>query len=373
MKKVGIITFHFADNFGAVLQAYALQKAIKKLKKDSIVDIIDFRPKSLTQIYDHSINIKRAIKKYGILNTIGFLWNRVYYFIPVEKRLGAFENFRKRHLIVSKTKYNSVEDLVAQPPEYGYYITGSDQVWNPIYIKYVGYSYFLNFLGDETKKIAYAASIAQTVDNKYIEEYKHYVNKFDYISIREQASLEFLKMLLDKNIGLTMDPTFLLERSEWDKVVKLPSIKEKYILVYGIELNNELVKLANKISEKTDLQIVSYFNKKHFENIAGYIKYKAPDEFLGYLRNAELVLTNSFHGTVFSIIYNKPFYTVPHTVTGSRMVNLLELFGLQDRILYKANDLIGVNYNINYNKVSKILGKEKKYSLEFLKKALEIT
>src|SRR5690554_3550045 len=101
MNKVGILTFHFADNFGAVLQAYALQKAIKGLKKDSIVDLIDFRPKSLTQIYDHSINIKRAIKKYGYLNTIGFLWNRVYYFIPVEKRLRAFEKFRKRHLIVS--------------------------------------------------------------------------------------------------------------------------------------------------------------------------------------------------------------------------------------------------------------------------------
>lgn len=372
MKKVGILTFHFADNFGAVLQAYALQKVIKKLDNKIDVDIIDFRPKSLTQIYDHSINIKRAIKKYGYLNTLGFLWNRIYYFIPVEKRLRTFEKFRKKYLQVSDITYKSTDEIQSNSPEYDYYITGSDQVWNPIYIKYVGYSYFLDFVINNSKKIAYAASIAQPVEDQYINDYKKHINTFDYISIREKASLKFLHSITEKEIKVTLDPTFLIEKDEWDKIMRVPEINDKYILVYGIQFNDELIELANRISEETGLKIVSFYSKKYFKNMVTSIKYKAPDDFLGYLSKAELVLTNSFHGTVFSIIYNKPFYTVPHTVTGSRMKDLLETFELQDRLIYRAADIDKVNYDIDFEKTAKILEEHKNGSLNFIKKALDI-
>jgi len=371
MIKAGIITFHCADNFGAVLQVYGLQEIIKEMNIE--VEIIDFRPQELTEPYNHTVNFVRNYKKNGCPGVAKLLLSKLYNYRNIENRLKSFNKFRNKYLNVSDNKYKTSKDLLYNPPKYNYYLTGSDQVWNPYFKKAIGDSYFLDFVDDKSSiKISYAASIAEVVEDELFEDYNKYINTFDYISIREKSSLEFIKSVSNKDVFVTLDPTLLLDKNKWKIISKKPETKEKYILVYDLQNNNELNRLANKLSEEMGLKIISYSNKKNYNNSIQSFRFKGPEEFLGLFENAELILTSSFHGTVFSVINNKPFYTIPHTTRGSRMIDLLRTLNLEDRIIYTEEDLKGNDYNINYDKVNILLEEKRQESISFLKKSFSI-
>lgn len=367
MKKVGIVTFHWADNFGAVLQNYALQKTIEKL--DIEVEDINYIPQQLVKGYGHELNLFELIKEYGIkIGMKSFLY-RLYIYKNIENRRKVFEKFRKEKLSISKKIYKDEKSIYDNPPNYDYYITGSDQVWGPDFYKKSSGIYFLNFINNKGKKIAYAASLAEKVPADLISDYKKYVNQFDSIAIREKSGKEFIKTITEKNVEVTLDPTLLLKMDEWSKIAKVPSITEKYILVYDLEYNENVIEIVNEISEKTGIKVINFSNVKKYKNVFGTFLYDGPEEFLGYFKNAEMIITNSFHGTVFSILFNKIFFTIPHTTRGSRMIDLLNELQLNERIIYKKEEI--VTSDIDYVKVEELLEKIREKSVNYLKESLK--
>lgn len=365
MKKIGIITYHCADNLGAVLQVYALQKKINKLGLES--EVIDFRP--LTLLYPFGLRRLKDVKTIGLFRTIKSI---IVLMIKrkIKQRKALFKRFRDNYLVVSKQTYYNAEELNANPPRYEYYITGSDQVWNPDFFEKIGKSYFLDFASTNSTKISYAASITKKMDASFNDVFKENINRFDFISIRESEHVDFLKKLTKKPITVALDPTLLLDKEDYNILPIDPKTKEKYVLVYDLQYNEELVKLANKISQEKGYKVISFSDHKKYKNGIKTFEYEGPNEFIGYLENAEFVLTTSFHGVAFSVIFKKPFYTIPHKTRGTRMIDLLNSIGLEDRIVYNFDDLASINYKIDYSKPFELLNKRREESSKFLITAL---
>lgn len=369
-KKVGVITFHFADNFGAVLQVYALSNKIKKMGMEA--EIIDFSPLDLKTPYLLFPNYKIMLFKKGLKYTINNILARIYYFKHNYLKIKNFEKFRKEYLNLTDKRYTNALELKNLKEKYDYCITGSDQVWNPKFFSQSGGAYFLDFADDTTKKISYAASIAEKVDERYYEEYRKHLSNFEKISVREDSAKKFLESITNKKINVTLDPTLLLDKSEWNEIASFNRNNDRYILVYDLIKDPLVTKLANKISKETNLKIISYSKRGMYNNWDNTFSACNPTEFLGLFSNAELVITNSFHGTAFAINYNKLFYTVPHPERGSRMIDLMSNLDLQDQLIRTDQDIDNLNKEINYDVVNDKLKKMRKDSLEFLQLSLGI-
>lgn len=366
MKKIGIVTFYNAHNYGAMLQAVALQDFLSEKYDSYIINyrnpIIDKRYKLLKW---ENKNIKTIIK-----NTIKFIALNH----KNNMRNKAFERFLKENFKLTK-QYNSEEELKEDYPKFDCYITGSDQVWNHEITKGISDIYTLNFGASNIKKISYAASIGTTNFNKKNTiELTERLNRLDYISVRESSALEFLKNKVNKKVFEVIDPTLLVTKEYWDKKTKdCKKEKEKYILAYHLGVNLEYVKIVNFLSEYFGYKVI-YFEKinKYYNNPLRSAFTCGPKEFVNLIKNAEFVISNSFHGTVISTIYHKQFLVVPHTETGSRMIDLMKKLKLENRIVKKFSDLKESQYKdmIDYTKTDKILEKEKNKSIEYLENAL---
>lgn len=367
MKKIGIITFHSAHNYGAMLQVYALQETL--LQFGHQVEIVDYRDKKIMSGYkffklDHK-NVYTLVKSF--IASFVFL-------IPNYIRSKRFNNFLKEHLNTTRKKYKSEEDLKNNPPEENIYIVGSDQVWNTALTGSLKDVYTLNFGRDNIKRISYAASIGKSqIPDELKNEYKEKLSNIDVISVREEQAKEILKDLIDKNIEVVLDPTLLLERKKWISLIdKENKEKEKYIFIYGIGERDRLYKIANYISDKTNLKLI-HFDKgnKGYKNVLRSAYSDGPIEFLKLIKNAEYVIAQSFHGTVFSIIFRKKFFVIPDKTTSSRVVNLLKKLGLEDRIINNIEDIKEYNIDIDYENVESKLKFEREKSLEFLKNSID--
>ena len=370
MKKVGIITFHFADNFGAVLQAYALTKKIENYGIN--VEIINFTPQKLRSPYALFPNIRAMLSNKGISHTIRTVLGRIYNIKYYVSKIRNFNNFRKMHLYISQQNYKTADELKDVENRYDYCITGSDQVWNPKFFSGFRGSYFLDFAGEKTKKISYAASISEKVETTYYKQYFEYLQDFNNISVREESAKDFLESIINKKIEVTLDPTLLLNKDEWNEIATCKKSCNQYILVYNLVNDPIVVKLANKISRETSYRIVSYSKKSQFINWDSSFSSCNPTEFLSLFANAELIITNSFHGTAFALIYNKLFFTIPHPVRGSRMIDLLLKLGLDNQLIRNEQDVENLNKDIDYNEVNSKLLYMKKQSINFLEQVLEI-
>ena len=334
--KIGLVSIHSAHNYGSVLQAYALQEALKQYSKD--VAIIDYRPAYFEKMYKiFSLSI---YKDYGgfLSKLIHLAWRTI--FLPSRiKKSNAFNRFIKDNYSLTK-RFNNYAELKSIKNEFDVVFVGSDQVWNTDITEGFDKAYYLGFVGDRTIKASYAASIARaTIDPKYLSQYKKYLARFDNISVREPAGKVELAKNLSQKITVSIDPTLLLERTIWDRLASQSRLNlsgKKYILTYILENNDELTKTVNYLSEKLDLPVISIGKVKRFKRET-VIKDAGPADFLALFKNADAVVTNSFHGTVFSIIYRKMNFIIPHLATGGRMTELLKLLHLDDRIVYNFN------------------------------------
>lgn len=371
MKKIGIVTFHCADNFGAVLQSYSLQHTINKMGYYS--EIIDFRPNRITSNYSLFVNMGESIEKYGVLRTIKRVILSTMDYKENKKRIQNFNNFRKKYLIISNNIYITSEELKSEQPTYDYYITGSDQVWNPRFFSEIGESYFLDFAVKESIKISYAASIATKIGDEYLDVFRENLKRFDYISVREKSAKNAIQKLTEKNVHVTIDPTLLTTSEEWSKISTHNIPIDKYILVYDLVKNPLIIKVANKISKELGYKIISYSSKKGYNNWLSSFSSVNPTDFLGLFENAEFVITSSFHGTVYSVIFNKSFYTIPHPTRGSRMIDFLNELDLKERLVQDENTKININEKIDYEKVNNILSRLRKDSIQFLENALKMS
>ncbi len=368
MKKIGIITFHKAHNYGAVLQAFALSTILSK--SYNVVIINYYNPK----VYD-SYKIIRPIQK-NIIKSLKNTISDIMFLNRNTKRYNNFENFVNKNLKLTKECYN-IEEITQLSKKYDTIITGSDQVWSYTIVNELSDIYTLNFHNNNIKKISYAASVG---DINYIinhqQEYKEKISQLDYISVREESTQEELSKIINKPIITTLDPTLLLTQQEWNnKLKKLNNnIKEKYIIAYVVIPDNEYIKIANYLSEKTGLKII-YFDKRNkgYNNTLKSSYTEGPLEFINYIKNAEYVVTTSFHATVFSIIFNKNFFVVPPKKIGNRITDLLNKLNITNRVYYTLEDFQKIDYNLttNWNQVNKKLEEARQKSIDWLINSIE--
>lgn len=368
---IGIITYHLSTNYGAVLQAYALQKVLANMGYSS--EIIDYN------------NPKKALSSLSRYRRIQhFIWHKVVKKMLVgTKRQKRTDEFRQKYLQISTKKYFDSKTLQSDPPYYDAYITGSDQVWNPK-IHNNDSSYFLTFAPKGKRRISYAASFGVSkIPDRFVDDYTKWLNQFNYLSTREIEGQQIIKKLTGRQAEITLDPTLLLEQEEWNQIAEPYKSSRSYILCYYMPgdtlVNESITRLAQQVSSFTGWKIINIGQKEYIRlnPLINSIFDAGPAQFLGLFQNASFVVTNSFHGTAFSIIYRKPFYTLvnnklpPEKALSSRISTLLNTLKLQERMIsaeekIPQNNVVEVDYSI----AEIILGQERQNSINFLKNAL---
>lgn len=369
--KLGIITFHSAINYGAVLQTYALQEKCKEYTHNSYV--INYCPKYIDGNYSF-IPLNYDVKGNKILkiSQLKRLINNIYNMKTFSVKKKKIQGFVKNNLnLTSKIICrNEMEKL-----DLDYVICGSDQIWNPEIANGLDKMYFGNINNyKEPVRIAYAASIGKSeIDNKYINEFSTLMKGMKHISVREKNSIKSLNILSDVEIQNVLDPTLLVDCKVWDKFITKKISRENYLLIYKMENNPYIDELANKISKELNLKIIEIGSKNVKYKVSHELKCDLGiEEFLSYFYNAEFILTNSFHGTAFSVIFNKSFYSILHSTLGLRIKDLLEDLELKDRIIDPENENLEYkDFNsINWKKSNLLLDNLKKKSNDFIKDAL---
>lgn len=351
--KIGILTFHRAYNYGAVLQAYALKTVLNDLGVDA--EIVDY----VCQQVDLDHHPKYTLKKLGFPKAlIGFYGRFVKSF--------AFEKFKKEKLCTgseyTKKTIKKVSDV------YDLFIVGSDQIWSN---KFSGFdtTFLLDFVDDKTKKYSYAASFGfSQFPEKTKNIYKKYLREFMNISVREQSAVDMLKNECNLDASVNLDPTLILGADKWKHFCKKPDINKKYILIYTIQPPVNLIKYAKRLSKETGYELLYLSNSyKQYREIK-HIRLVSPEEYVGWFANAEYVLTNSFHGTAFSLIFNRNLVVETKTQQSinTRSRDMLNLCGLDNRILdgdYRKFKL----GEINWSEVNSRIEEQKEQSVSYLR------
>jgi hypothetical protein len=367
--KIGTITFHCSNNFGAVLQALALIKTLNNLGHEA--KIIDYRPKYKIDEYKPM----KIIKKYKSFKH--FLYN--LFSIPLKYKTDKnFKKFNSRFISTWGKTYVTYDEIINNPPDLDVIITGSDQVWNSESLDVLDKVYYLNFGADGIRRISYAPSFGTAkVDERFTNEISTYIKNLDAVSIRELEGKEQIKEITGIEAEHVLDPVFLLDKNQWLEVADDEiKIVEPYLLLYARERNKLLGDLAIKIAKEKNLKTVNIseimlgLNNYH-RNIFGI----GPGHFLYLLKNASVVCTNSFHGTAFSIIFEKPFIAVSHRTRNTRIDSILNTLDLSSQLITNqcqfnyasADDL--VNYDLK--KTNVLLNNEREKSIRFLFNALD--
>lgn len=370
MKKIRTITFHSSYNYGSCLQAYAMQEFTKRIcEQDCDYKIINLRTNIQKKMYA-SIFEKKGLK---------YMLARGLY-IKEKKQLNKknelFEGFINDRLQLTR-EFCTFEELCDEKwDEDCYYLAGSDQLWNLQALDF-DWAYYLEFV-NKGKKISYAASWgpkSQTLNSEERERIKRNLSEFKYISVRENGSYNNVVDILGIKPTINVDPTLLLNKDEWEKII--PSeriIQGKYIFLYNLK-GKEYVKLADKISKKLKLPVVVSKVGNVYEVFCGF-KRKfdcGPAEFLNLIKNAEIVLSSSFHGTIFSIILEKPFFALKGN-EDFRIKTLLEKMKLQDRSINfdDYTEKVRKAYDVEFTISKNLIKSEQIKSAEYLKEALDV-
>lgn len=353
--KIGILTFHRAANYGAVLQAYALQRYLSSFGHD--VEIIDYRCMPIEQM--HSPNYFLYCK--GIKNRCKQLLRS-----PIKrKKRKLFDDFIERKLNLGTVREIRKEDISqVLKGEYDAIIVGSDQVWNP-YLTKGDSTYLLDFVDNDVKKISYAASIGlNQFPEEYLNTYIVQLCKFDKISVREKLGQSLIREMAKRDSEVVLDPTLLMGADEWKAFMQIP-LMDEYVLLYTIESNPLLLEKATNIARKKNLSVIYISDTMVKQKGISYIPYATPEEWVGLFARASHVVTNSFHGTAFSINFNKPAtigLSMDKNNGNSRILDLMYSVGIE-----KSKDsCIELGTTINWKSVNKALSDLRIESKRFL-------
>lgn len=346
--KAGIITFHDANNYGAVLQVYALKTKMNEYCESEIINYYN-------QNFHKSENIKGIKRK--LLSLM--------YKNDIKNKNKEFTDFRKKQLNINKDIIKT-EDLKTLNSKFDLFISGSDQVWN---LRCSGNNdtYFLDFVMDNKKKIAYSASFG-TNEPKLDEKHLNYIKDFAKISVREKSGQKYLNKNGIEAIK-TSDPVFLLRKEEWDNLAEEDN--DKYILVYEVVNGVNMINFAKKLSKMYGIKIVVITSSNKPIWGVKTIRSAGPMKWLKLIKNAEYVITNSFHGLAFSLIFNKQFFIeqLSNSDSNTRMIELLEEFGLKSRVLDNIKDKkIDI---IQFNDVNKKIEINREDSIKYIKSIIE--
>lgn len=367
MKKVAIITILDNTNYGTYLQALALGLVIRNLGYK--VEIIDYVRNFMTKKSQIS-RIKNPIKKiYNIL-----------FNIPQQEKLKKKDKvFLQQFLQLTPQTYTSFQTLKNNPPIADIYVTGSDQVWNSIYNRGIDKSFYLDFAPQNSKRISYAASIGmKDFPNEEKNEISNLLKKYSHITVRENDAKNILNHLSFMQVDVVLDPTLLLNKEAWENIIRkfTPIKREPFILVYTVETRQE-----NKLIEHYAKILAQKFSCKIYEvSYNGYLKRlkfadkhflrATPDTFIQLMHQAKFVIVSSFHGTAFSINFNKQFLTISPNRFNSRVNNLLELCHLENRLVSSKDYNLNKMCKIDYMEVNTILNNERQKSIRILNSML---
>lgn len=381
-KKVGILTLYESNhNYGGVLQAYALRKVVDKLGYDC--KVIAYKSE-YNPIYSNKI---QQLKQYSFIDACKKIIEKIKVKIGKKKfykkysqRIEKIEKFKMN--IISHTEEYDDELLKNNYTKFDYLISGSDQVWNPNSVR-IGY---LQMFGHKKiVKISYAASISRNALTKRDEEVMiPAINDFDYISVREETAKNLLKNKIKKNIDVTIDPTLLLKKDDWISISEDMKIKDKYVLCYFFSNSVNYRKKISDFCSKENLKLIyipfakQEFNSFDLKGCGERIEFASPQNFISLFKNAEYVFTDSFHGTVFSIIFERKFLTIlreknNNVSMNSRLIDLLRILNLENRLFSDVdkNAFNKIVDQIEYIKVRELLEGYKEKSISFLKNALK--
>ena len=332
------------------MQCYALQKTLANI--DIQNDVLNYQCKYMGKPYSLA-----ALRRKGIIRFILGIANSIVR-MPRKKRFKEF-----RTLLKMTPKLNA-DDLIGMEEQYDGVIVGSDQVWNDSITDF-DTAYFLDFVKSPEKKLTYAVSFGfEAIPDELKIKYKELLKDFRIYNMREASGVKIIESLLNKKANLVLDPTMLLTRDDWDIIASKQSRKDKYILVYNLSPSPFLIKTVKEIARSTGYKIIAI----PFP-LGGFLKAKAeltggPSEWIGLIRNAEIVVTDSFHGSIFSILYNKIFY-VCISELGDRIYNLLNVFNLTDCLCTPGTQLNLIK-KIDWEKTNRILAEERKKSLNII-------
>lgn len=322
--KIGIITIHFPYNYGAMLQAHALQKYLFSVGYKN--EIIDFRPYSMDNVYH--IRFEKIIH-----HPITFFKELISKIVGRRRKFNGFNKFLENDLTLSNKTFSNIN--LHNKIDYDCIISGSDQIWNPGITRGCD-EYLLSFVPNSVRKIAYASSFGvDQISNETENHYKKFLSKFDYLSSREHEGVSILNKITGKTAIKVCDPVFLLNKDYWIKMMsKVENVDYDFLLLYSLENNDQLNLNAKKIADEFNLKIISIhpFGKKNeYSDIN--LDNVGPKEFLWLINNAKYVCSNSFHGISFSIIFGKKFVPFIHSQTGSRVKNLISQFEINSEIM----------------------------------------
>lgn len=367
--KVSIITRHAIANYGSLLQSIATEKLFESLGCQT--EIINYIPSE--EKVENLVNSYIKNSKFWNKNSITRCLYKILQSKNIYEMNVQFKKYQEKYLNLSSIEYNSVFELKKNKPLADIYCTGSDQDWGAIGCQKYDETYFLDFIDENDKAISYAASFGKDIICDELKQNLYELTKkYLKILVREDSAVKLLSECGVRNAKQVLDPTLLTSKEDWDNICnKERLINEDYILIYQLHHNKNLDKYAKKISKLTGKKLIRINTSKYFKYKAGkFIYLPSPDEFLSYIKYADIVLTDSFHGTCFSIIYNKNFIDILPSITGTRISSILKLFGLENRITTGDNYNLAME-NIDYNKVNKKLAVEQKKSINALKEALE--
>lgn len=331
--KICTITCHDVYNVGASLQAYALQTYLKSLGHD--VKIIDYKPDYLSKHYRLDVVGNPKYDKPFVREA--YLLAKLPGRLHVLPRKKAFDSFTAKHLDLTR-RYASNEELKADPPEADVFFAGSDQIWNPLFPNGKDPAFYLDFALYGIRA-SYAASFAVDEFPKELHDVTaQYLHRLHHIAVRERSGLSVLKSLGIQNATTVLDPVFLLERAQWEAMAEKPERCEKpYLLVYDFDNSPAVRKLAERIAAERGLHIYSVFKLPYAERCFPLC---GPETFLSLMQNAAFVLSNSFHATAFSVIFEKEFAVVERTEKiNTRMRDFTAMLGLSDHMVTAETEI----------------------------------
>lgn len=364
--RIKTITCHDVYNSGASLQTYALMKYLQNQNHE--VEIIDYKPDYLSNHYKLFLIANPKYEKNIVLKFI-YLALKLPGRILALKNKKIYDNFREQYLNITPKRYESNKELKEHLPEADVYIAGSDQIWNPTFQNGKDPAFYMDFVPDNKNKISYAASFAtEEFPLELRDKTSKMISRINSISVREKSGLDILSSMNIKDGVQVLDPVFLLDKGHWNSMCNSINLNEKYLFVYDFDNNNLIKEIALKIAKEKNLKIYTVFKSDYSDKL---IKHIGPLDFITYIKNAEFVISNSFHGTAFSLIFEKDFCVVNRQEKiNTRMRDLLSDLELDSRLVDKSYNINEIHTNISYDKVNKILNDKVQYSKLFLKNAI---
>lgn len=367
--KIGILTFHCAHNYGAVLQCYALQETLRGMGYE--VEVINYQPEYIRKVYK-VINLQR-IRSKNPLKVIFKIIKELILLPKRYKRHRAFNNFINTKIKLSPGIFYLNKEI---PSNYDRYVIGSDQVWNSL----ITNGFDPTFLGHFTfpkkskKYISYAVSTeSKAISKDSLSFLEESLKNFDAISVRENWIAQILQPLTKKEIHITIDPTLLINAEIWNKLIHKSYTKYPYILIYQVRENENTRRIANELCIQLKCKIIeigayvcTYKRAKDSRTIID----ATPEDFLTLIKNASCVVTSSFHGTIFSILFKKDFYCLElNDGADSRSASLLSQLKLTNRLITK-DETPSFSHVVYNDDIDKNIADLRAHSMAFLRNSL---